>query len=51
MNPIARDELVRHQERALREAAETARRLADGHRGRGRHTEASPPRRPVRKSR
>jgi hypothetical protein len=50
MYHIGHHEVVRHRELELREAAETARRLDEGHRGRGRR-EISPPRRQVRESR
>jgi hypothetical protein len=46
MNPIGQDEVARQRERELRDAAEAARRLTDGYRGKARR-ETSPPRRPA----
>jgi len=50
MNPIGHQEVVRQREQQLRDAAESARRLTEGHRDAGR-SETSPPRRPARPSR
>jgi hypothetical protein len=50
VNPIGHVEVAKQRERELRDAAEAARRIADGHRGPGRR-ETSPPRRPAREDR